>query len=227
MNESTPARLARQLNEAGVPPEFGPDRSRVLVSVMKAVAQGSPVDGNQVDQIIADLGVDRDDALEFLSGVSERDGDDSIVGLVGLSQNESWVHRFTTNGKSLRTWCAWDTLFVPLLLDQDATVESESPTSKTLVKVRVSPEHGIQEVEPKGAVVSVVALNPEDGDMVSVEDIWAQFCHQVYFFASREEAEAWSEGRQDIEILSVEEAFEMGELAFSNVLQHTRVQKAL
>ena len=76
-------------------------------------------------------------------------------------------------------------------------------------------------------MVSVVALNPEDGDMVSVEDIWAQFCHQVYFFASQEEAEAWSEGRQDIEILSVEEAFEMGELAFSNVLQHTRVQKAL
>jgi hypothetical protein len=48
----------------------------------------------------------------------------------------------------------------------------------------------------------------------------------VYFFASREEAEAWSKDKQDIEILSVEEAFELGELVFSSVLQHTRIKTA-
>ena len=227
MTDSRPAKLARMLNDAGVPPEFGPERSRVLVTVMRAVAKGSPVDAQRVDQIIADLGVDREDALELLSNVSERDGDDNIIGIVGLSQNEDWYHKFKTNGLALRTWCAWDTLFIPLLINQDAVVESESPTSKTLVKVRISPEYGIQEVEPKGAVVTVVALNTGYADVASVEEIWAQFCHQVYFFASREEAEAWSTDRQDIEIISVAEAFEMGELAFSSVLQHTRVQTAV
>lgn len=51
-----------------------------------------------------------------------------------------------------------------------------------------------------------------------------KFCHQVYFFASQEEAEAWSKDRENIEILSVEEAFDLGELAFAGVLQYTKLQ---
>jgi hypothetical protein len=73
MTESRTTRLARLLNDAGVPPEFGPDRSRVLLTVMRTVAKGLPTDADQVDRIISDLGVDRDDALEFLSYVRQRD----------------------------------------------------------------------------------------------------------------------------------------------------------
>jgi hypothetical protein len=94
------------LNEAGVSLEFGSEISRVLVTVMQTVAKGSPVDARQVGQIISDLKVDRKDTLEFLSNVSERDGDDNIIGIVGLSQNEDWAHRITISDKSLRTWCA-------------------------------------------------------------------------------------------------------------------------
>jgi hypothetical protein len=57
--------------------------------------------------------------------------------------------------------------------------------------------------------------------------VWSQFCHQVYFFATQAEAEEWAKDRENIEILSVAEAFELGELAFSSVIQYAQRQKAV
>jgi alkylmercury lyase len=138
---------------------------------------------------------------------------------MGLSLNEDWAHRLHVNRALMRAWCAWDTLFIPLLLDQEATVESASPLSKEVVRVTVSPD-GIKQVNPSGAVVSVVVLDPDNGQVKSVQEAWSQFCHQVYFFASREEAERWAEGKDDIEILTVDEAFELGRYAWSEVLSY-------
>ena len=56
--------------------------------------------------------------------------------------------------------------------------------------------------------------------MGSVEAIWGAFCHHIFFFASREEARWWAAGRDDIEILSVEEAHELMRLVFSRVLAY-------
>lgn len=209
--------IAEKLNEAGVPPKFEPDVSRLLIKVMRAVAKGHPVTGEQVSGLAAEIGIDEEKAEEFLRAVTERDDDDSIIGIVGLSQNPNWAHRFEVNRNSLRTWCAWDTLFIPLLLNDTAKVESESPVSKRTIRVTVSPD-GVMETSPREAVVSVVVL--ENGPVGSVEEAWAKFCHQVYFFASRQEAEEWSAERDDIAILTVDEAFELGRHAFSGVLAY-------
>jgi len=40
--------------------------------------------------------------------------------------------------------------------------------------------------------------------------IWTTFCHHIHFFASLAEAAQWARGRDDIELLSVEQAFEFG-----------------
>jgi alkylmercury lyase len=73
----------------------------------------------------------------------------------------------------------------------------------------VSPQ-GVEGVDPAAAaVVSMVIVDPADANMGSVEVIWGTFCHHILFFASREEAERWAAGRDGIEILSVEEAYEL------------------
>ncbi len=210
--------IAEKLNQAGVPPKFSPEISRLLTSVMKTLAKGKPVTGAEVDEIIAELDMDHDKAEQFLRSVCERDADDNIIGIVGLSLNESWAHRFQVKDASMRTWCAWDTLFIPLLIDETAAIESESPISDETVRVTVSPE-GVKEVIPATAVVSVVVLDPDNGQADSVEEIWSQFCHQVYFFTSREEAEKWAADRHHIEVLTVKEAFELGRHAWSSVLE--------
>ncbi len=218
MNNELVTEVARKWNGAGNALNFGPDNSRLLISVWRTLAKGRPVSGEQIDEMIADLGVNQDEAGEFLRGVTERDPSDSIVGIFGLSLNDH-PHRFTVNGASLTTWCAEDALFLPAMLKQTATVESYSPVSKEKVRLTLGPE-GVEEVSPAGAVVSIVTLDPSKVRTSSVEAIYGNFCEQIHFFASREEAERWAADRENIDIRSVEEGYELGKLAFSELLAH-------
>ena len=192
--------------------------SRLLIRIWRTLAKGRPVSGERIDQMIADLGVNQDEAGEFLTGVTERDSGDSIVGIFGLSLNDH-PHRFSVNGASLTTWCAEDALFLPAMLDQKATVESYSLLSKKKVRLTLGPD-GLEEVDPADAVVSIVTLDPSKVDASSMEAIYVNFCEQIHFFASREEAERWDADRENIDILSVEEGYELGKLAFSELLAY-------
>jgi len=69
-------------------------------------------------------------------------------------------------------------------------------------------------------VVTIVVINPTQENLASVPAIWNTFCRQIHFFASREEAEQWAAGRADIDILDVEQAFELGQLLWARVLSH-------
>ena len=75
--------------------------------------------------------------------------------------------------------------------------------------MRVSPTR-VEEVSPHGAVVSIPLVDPNAVDMSSVDAIWNTFCHHSFFFPSRTEAEQWATGREDIEIVPVEEGFAIG-----------------
>jgi hypothetical protein len=54
--------------------------------------------------------------------------------------------------------------------------------------------------------------------MGSVEAIWMAFCQHVHFFAARDEAERWAAGRDDIEILSLDEGYRLGMQLWTKVL---------
>ncbi len=207
MSNARAKEATRKLTKPGGPLDYGADLSRLLIRVMRELAQGRPIPKKRVDRIVANMKIDREDAFRFLGGVAERDADKNFFGIMGLSLNDT-PHRFYVNGTRMSAWCAQDTLFLPTMLDQTATVESNSPVSGERVRLTVSPR-GVEEVDPPGAVVSMVIVDPDNPDMGSVEAMWGAFCHHIFFFASREEAERWAAGRDDIEILSVEEAHEL------------------
>ena len=215
----TVAEIAENLKAAGIPPEWGADHSRLLVKTWRTLAKGQPMTDSDVEQISDELGIAHERADEFLRQVSERDSNDNIIGLVGLSLNPEWAHRFNINGNALRTWCAWDALYLPPMLGEEVVVESESPVSGTTVVLKVNPD-AVESSMPDGAVVSIATIDPQIHDVSSVEAIWGNFCHQVYFFPSRGEADAWAAGKSNIAILTVEEAYELGKLAFSSLLQY-------
>ena len=216
MNTTHAFEMAARMGEELL--DYGPDRSRLLIQVLRTLAQGHPVTVEQVDQLVADLGIAPDEAQHFLRQITERDAADRIVGIMGLSLNEH-PHRFVVNGVSLTTWCAEDTLFLPALLKQTATVESPSPVSKETIHLTISPE-GVETVSPADAVVSIVVVNPAAEHLASVAAIWNTFCQQIHFFASREEAEPWAAGRDDIAILTVREGFALGRQVWSRVLPY-------
>jgi alkylmercury lyase len=218
MSNARATEAMRKYTKPGGLLDYGPDLSPLLVRLMRELTQGRPVPKERVERIVADIGIDRDDAYRFLGEVAERDADGNVFGATGLSLNDT-PHRFYVNGTRMGAWCAADTLFLPTVLDRTASVASKSPVSGEMVRLTVSPR-GVEEVDPAGAVVSMVIVDPDAADMSSVAAIWGTFCHHIFFFASREEAEQWAVGRDNIEILSVEEAYESVRLVSSRFLAY-------
>ena len=197
------AQMTATFTRAGGVLDYGLERSRLLVRVLRTLARGHPVTPTDVDGLAREAGLAPDDVQVFLREVTERDGADRIIGIVGLSLGEH-PHRFSVNGRRLATWCAEDTLFLPALLGQTARVESISPASREPVHLTIGPE-GVQAVSPPGAVVSIALVDPDQTDFGSVEAIWMTFCRHIHFFASREEAARWAVGRSDLAILTPDE----------------------
>jgi alkylmercury lyase len=208
--------MARKLQDRLL--EYGPNHLRLLVRVMRELAHGRPLPAAQVDGCIANLGIAPDAARQFLRQVTERDASDQVVGALGLSLQDH-PHQVSVDGVALSAWCAEDTLFLPAVLQQTATIASPSPVSGQLIRLRVSPER-VEEVSPAGAVVSLVLVDPSPEHMASVEAIWSAFCRHIHFFATRDEAEGWATGtgRDDIAILSVDEGFAWQRPIWSKVL---------
>ena len=71
--------IAENLNAAGIPPEFGPDNSRILLKTLRALAQGRPVTQTDLVQISEELGVPLEKVDEFLGQVTERDSENNII----------------------------------------------------------------------------------------------------------------------------------------------------
>lgn len=197
---------------------YGADRARLLLQVLQQLAHGHPLTTQQVDQESADLGIAQEAAHQFLQEVTEQDASNQIIGIMGLSLADH-PHRLSVAGVAFSAWCAADTLFLPALLGQTVTIESPSPVTHRLIRLRVSPER-VEEVDPQAAVVSIVLVDPTLEKMASVEAIWAAFCDHVHFFASREEGEQWASGRDDIVLLTVEEGFASERQVWSSVFPY-------
>jgi hypothetical protein len=72
----------------------------------------------------------------------------------------------------------------------------------------------------------MVVVDPNVAELQSVEALWGTFCHHIFFFAARQEAEGWAASRvirDSIEIVSVDEAFELGQLLASTLLAQEAV----
>ena len=219
MNKEKVAQLAEALRGAEFPPRFQPHESRLLIQVSRLVAEGRPVTSAQIQQIASSVEMPFDAAISFLSKVSEHDDEGNVVGIFGLSQ-KSHPHRFEVNGHVLSAWCAWDTLFLPAILKQDAEVESSCPATKQKIRLRLTPAR-VEEVAPSSSVLSLVVPQVKKANVNAVEEIWAVFCCLVHFFSSEESASVWMSGRgEDIRILSVEEGYDLGRVAFEEVLQY-------
>ncbi len=123
-----------------------------------------------------------------------------IVGLGGLSV-EPTRHRFVVNGGTLYAWCAFDTLFLPGLLDCRAEVQSDCAATGESLWLHVSPA-GVDDVSHPDAVLSLRVPSLEDVR----HDVRSSFCSYSNFFRSRAAAVEWSRHHSDVHVLSLSEA---------------------
>jgi alkylmercury lyase len=109
-----------------------------------------------------------------------------IQGFWGLSTKPT-PHQFTVKSRTLWTWCAYDSVFLPALLGEATAVESRDPESGQSIRLTVSPSR-IEAAEPADIVVSMIS--PGAWDLTSVARVMASACHFIFFFASRALADA-------------------------------------
>jgi alkylmercury lyase len=211
--------IVAALHKAGIPPKLSAEQSQLLIKCWRLVAAGYPLSPERLKEIASELQMHPDVTHSFLKQVSEFDDDDNLVGIAGLSQ-KTHSHRFEVNGEILSTWCAWDTLFLPAVLKHSAKAESFCPTTKSRIYLTLSPD-GVERYEPANAVLSMVVPQPNPEGPKSAEEIWKVFCHYVFFFSSAEALTKWFIGKDyNPVILSIQEGFQLGHMAFEKVLKY-------
>jgi alkylmercury lyase len=137
-----------------------------MTTAIVELAGGEPVD---VERIAARARVPEAQALDFLrSSPAEWDERGRLVGF-GLTLRET-RHRFTTQGRTLYTWCAPDALAFPVLIGAPGLVESMCFATGTPVAVELAAD-GVRSVEPASAVVSIVPR------AVAVGELRERLCH--------------------------------------------------
>ena len=188
------------------------DDAPLALALLDELAKGKPV---SVDHLART--VDRDDAdtaatLDRWPNV-HRDDQARVVAFGGLGITPT-QHRFEVAGLQLYTWCAWDTLFLPALLGQDARVESACPVTGTRVRLVVGPD-GVHAAQPGSLHVSFPAPASTD-----TSDITESFCCHVHFLAGQDAVDVWLADNRGALTLSLDDAVELGRLATQPLLQN-------
>lgn len=194
-----PPDLAARFVRPVVDPGF--DRERMSVALYRLLAQGQPV---AEDRLVEAAGVPPERVAEALAQWPNifRDADGRVTAFGGLAL-EPTAHKFEIRGRVLHTWCAWDTLFLPLVLDGTAHVASRSPLSGEPIRLTVGPD-GVSHASPAGTMLSLV--QPGDFGRNLIKD----FCANVHFLASRDEGAKWASEHDGAFIVSLADGFELG-----------------
>jgi len=184
-------------------PYLNQEEQKVSVQIHRLLAQGRPLTSQHVADSLQ-LSVETvNEMLKQWWGI-HYDDRDRIIGYWGLSLHPT-QHRFEIDGQTLYTWCAWDTLFLPEILQTSARIESRRELGGANVRLLLNP-NGLQSVQPSDAVMSFVV--PETTKVR--KNVVAHFCHYVFFFESRDAGLAWTEKHPGTFLLSIDEAYALG-----------------
>lgn len=191
------------LNELiiGAFPALDRQQQNVAVTTYRLLARGQPVSLDAIADEADEPSTDVETMFAELPGVFF-DDQRRVVGFWGLSLGET-RHCVELDGRTLFTWCAWDTLFIPLIVGAAARVVSRSPVDDAEVEVEVTRGGATANAE---IMVSMVRPDP----VTFQSNVISAFCHHIYFFESREAGESWAKERDDILLLTLDEAFALG-----------------
>ena len=196
MNQSSLALLARRL--AG---HLDCTQDVACRHIMQALVKtGQPV---SLMHLAARLQMSQKSLAAHLAHVPDAEFDEQghIVGW-GITLLPT-QHLFRLKEHPLFTWCAFDTVLFPPLLQVEASVQSRCSATGQPITFVTAPE-GIADLLPTTSVLSLL-LPTERCDCVR-----GTFCEQSLFFHSEEAASPWMVRHPDAVLLSVEDAAHLG-----------------
>lgn len=144
-----------------------------------------------------------EDMLERWWGI-EYDERKRIIGYRGLTTRVT-RHCLHVDGQRRYTWCAWDLLFIPGILQMQAHAESASPLTQARIRLELSPQ-AIRKAVPADTVMSFLVPEPTH----IRENVAAHFCRFVYFFESIDAGLAWTSKEPETFLMPIDQAFALG-----------------
>ena len=186
----------------GLHPPLEGTEQRLSLALYRLLAAGEAV---SIEGLADAAAVERGQADTVVSGWPGvyRDARGRVIGYWGLTIAKT-RHRMRIAGKKLHAWCAWDTLFLPELLETAASVESSCPVTGARITLQIGPE-GV-EAEGKRPLVSFVAPDPRK----AIEDVVRNFCHFIYFFATEQAGRKWAREHPAAVLATLDEAWQLG-----------------
>lgn len=187
-------------------PKLDESEQRISLALYRALANGRPV---ALPQLAESPGLPG--AVELAAVVDAwpavyRNDQGEVIGYWGLALGGTG-HAIEVRGVSLTTWCAWDTLFLPEVLQADINVDSMCPVSGKHVRLQVGPT-GVVSSDPSSPVLSF--LDPTG----KVDDgVISSFCHYIHFFADRRAGEQWISSRPNGLLLDLKQGWHLARVA--------------
>ncbi|UCD37599.1 MAG: hypothetical protein JSW54_12345 [Fidelibacterota bacterium] len=156
-----------------------PDKS-ILKPIFPLLSEGQPV---SVRRIVEATGANVESVEQSLElGMTSRDLQGDVTELFGITLAPT-THRLHIGDTTIYSCCALIAQMVPLLIQEQVTIESVDPISHGIVRLRVAPS-GIETVDPEGMVCTLVRTDLQD----VLGQVSAAFCSHVHHFESPETA---------------------------------------
>lgn len=128
-----------------------------------------------------------------------------VIGFWGLARPEM-AYEVHIGGRRRYAWCAWDTLFIPELLDTEVRVEATTGIEQRPVQLVVTPSEA--EITAGNISELFVSFNLPD-DEGWEQNVASSFCHHVHFLMAGE-VEPWLDQNPGGFVLTLTEAFDAG-----------------
>lgn len=189
-------------------PMLNENEQRIGLELYRQLSYGKPVPPTQLAQSLGVPTRRLEPCLASSAFQSLVYYDDAglIVGFGGLAV-VPMKHRFTVGGIDLYTWCAWDALFLPELLECAATIASTCPQTEREIRIEIDSE-GIRSLSPSGTTLSFVLSDTALTAQSTAETI-DSFCRHVVFLASRDAGISWTARRQGTFLLTLEDGLRL------------------
>jgi alkylmercury lyase len=158
-------------------------------------------------------------AIARLPGLAQVDPEGRIFGFLGLTLRET-PHRLVVAGRTLYTWCAWDTLFIPRVLNAEAHVESRCPITGRPIRLDIT-SCGVASVVPSEALMSFQVECEPGGGRKPSRSVVNACCGDIHFFSSPAAAGLWHSQHPRGMVLGLDQAWELARLFVDEILVGT------
>lgn len=181
-----------------------PELAQLTLALYRQLGCGQPV---TLAYLSACLNISFNEVRAMVDGIPrstiEHGSSGAITAAGGLSLHPT-NHTFQVGDLTLFTWCVFDSLFLPQILNRSATLITRCPVTCRKIEIFLDPDT-VTHSNPTNPVMSIVT----PGKKTKRASLRAAFCNHVNFFADEATFLKWRVDKPEIGQVSLLDAHKL------------------